>query len=122
VVGLEFERAAKAGDRFVQPACCSIDFAEVGISGGIIRVRRDGLANPVYRELMAAHLLGDDAPQAERLGIVWLHREDLAVNPFGLCQTSGLMMLNRDLERLWDRHGGRMENGNSAGHLIFAET
>jgi hypothetical protein len=106
VGGLDCECAATRGNGFLQSTGRAAGFTKVGMSGGIIRVEGNGLANPFHREVIAARLVSDDAEEVQRVSMLWLHRKDLAVERFGFRQTPGAVMLKRDLKRLWDGHGG----------------
>jgi hypothetical protein len=104
VVGLEVERAAESGNGVVHLACCAAGFAEIGMSEWIPRIEDDRRSNQLHREVVPAGLLSDDAKQVKRVRVVGLRCEDLTVERFGIRQPPGLMVLNRDLKRLWNRH------------------
>jgi hypothetical protein len=53
---------------------------------------------------MAAGLMSDDAEKVQRIGMVGLRREDLAIEPLRVRQSAGLVVLKCDLKRLWNRH------------------
>jgi len=44
---------------------------------------------------MTSGLLSDAAEEAQGLGMVWLHRKDLAVERLGARQPAGLVVVNR---------------------------
>ena len=58
---------------------------------------------------MAASLVSDDAEEVQRVGMIGLHRKDLAVERLGFRQPPGLVVLECDLKRLWNRHWERMK-------------
>jgi hypothetical protein len=62
------------------------------------------LANPLHCEVIAAGLVIDNAEEVERVGVVRLHRKNLAVERLRFRQTPSLMMVDRDLKRLRNRH------------------
>jgi hypothetical protein len=114
IVGFELERAAISGDGLVEPACRAAGFAEIAMSGGIIRVEDDGLANPLHREVMAADLVSDETQEVQCVGMVRLHRKDLAVDPFGFGQSSCAMMLKSQIQGLWNCHNLNLRPSLSA--------
>ena len=71
----------------------SVRFTQIGMTHRMIRIQTDSLANHLYGEVMAAHLMGDDSEQVERVGMLRCHREDLPVKRLRLRQPSGLMVL-----------------------------
>ena len=101
---IDLESAAKVGDGGVRLAEGAAGFAEVGVSHGVLRLDGDGFLNPLHRDFVAAELVRDDAEEVQGVGVVWLHREDLAVERLGIGQATGLVMLNRDLKCLGNRH------------------
>jgi len=109
VIRLEFKRPPARRDRFVEPAGRAVYFAEIGMSGGIVRVEDEGLANPIHRELVPADLVGDETQKVQSAGMIWLRPQDLAVKRLGFGQPPGLMALKSRLKRLWNRHGGKAE-------------
>jgi len=64
----------------------------------MIRKEDDGLANHLHGEVMAAGLVGDDPEQMKRVGMTWLHGEDLAVKRLGFGQAPGLVVLERQIK------------------------
>ena len=54
--------------------------------------------------------MSDEAEEVQGVGMVRLRRQDLAVKGFGICQPPGLVMLKRQLQRLWNGHGARMKD------------
>ena len=74
------------------------------MSDGIIRVVDDGLANQIHCKVVAPGLVSNQTEEVERVGMVWLHRKDLAVECLGFRKSAGLMVLNRDLKRRRNRH------------------
>jgi len=116
VVGLreirfDLERGAARQHGFIEPAQRAAGFAEVGMSGGVVWAEPNGLPNPLHCEVMTSDLVSNDAEEVQRVGVVWVRCQDLPVERFRFGQLSRTMILNRDLKRLWDRHGGgRTEN------------
>jgi len=111
LVRFEFQRTTIRGSGFGGPSRGAAGFAEITMGGGIVWVERDGLANPLDREIVAAGLVSDAAQEVERAGMVWLHGEDLTVERLGVGQSSGAVALEGEIEGLWDGHGGRVGNG-----------
>jgi hypothetical protein len=70
------------------------------VGRGKIRIDDHRLAKQFHREVMAAHLVGHDAEEAQRVCVPWLRRKDLAVEPLGFRQPSGSVMLQRNLKCL----------------------
>ena len=103
-IGLEFERTAIAGDRFVELANRAASFAEIGMSGRIFRVEDDSLPNPRHGKVRAPGLVGDDTKEVQRVGVVWLRGKDLPVKRLGIRQPPGLVARERQIESLRNRH------------------
>ena len=82
------------------------------MSGGMVRVEDEGLANPCYGEFVAARLMGDDAEVVPRVGVVGLDGHDLAVECLGVHEAPGLMVLDGQCEGLLSDH--RRQDGFSA--------
>ena len=70
------------------------------MSGGIIGAQDDGPPDPLHREVVAADLVSHKPEEVERVGVVRLDREDLAIKRLGLRQSSGLVVLICRLKRL----------------------
>jgi hypothetical protein len=83
-------------------------FPQVEVSCGIIRVQNDGLTNPFHREVIVAELVSDETEEVKRAGMLWLKREDLAVDRLGIRQPPSLVVFHRESHGLGDRHGERM--------------
>ena len=54
---------------------------------------------------MAARLVGDDAEEVQRVGMVGLHGEDLAVKGLGVRQPPGLVVPESKFKGLLTCHG-----------------
>jgi hypothetical protein len=52
---------------------------------------------------MLANLKSDHAQQVQRIRVIRLDPKDLPVDAFGLLQPTGLVVIDRDLQRLWNR-------------------
>jgi len=119
-VRTQLERPAVRDYGFIEPVERVVGFAKIGMSDGIIRIENDGIADRLDREVVAADLESHDAEQVECVGIVWLYRKNLAVKGLSVRQAASLVVLNRNFERLLNRHGGGMENGRWSGCRIVA--
>jgi len=104
-VGHDLDRAAARVHGFIEPADRAASFAEVGMCDGIVRIEGDGLAHQIHREAMAPGAVRDETEEVQRAGVVGLRRKDLAVQRLGFGQTSRPVMLDCQIEGLWDRHG-----------------
>jgi hypothetical protein len=74
--------------------------------GGIVRIEVDGPLDELCSAIVITGLMGDGAEQVQRIHVVGLHREDLAVEPFGVRQSPSLVMLESERESLLDRDRG----------------
>ena len=74
IVGIELERAAAGGDRFVDAAGEPAHLAEIGVIERDIRLDRDGAAQMLDRFVELAGLMRDDAEHVRGLGVVRLRR------------------------------------------------
>ena len=84
------------------------------MSGGIVRVENDGLANQIDGEFMAADLVREDAEVVSGVGMVGLCGQDLAVKRLGLRQAAALMVFQSSCEGFLSCHC--REDGFSAHH------
>jgi hypothetical protein len=100
VVRLQLDRASKCGRRFDEEMYRAACFAEVVMSEGIIRVRHEGLANQIHSVVVAAHLMSHDSEKVQRIGMVWLHCEDLAAERFRVRKPPHLLVLERKFKGL----------------------
>jgi hypothetical protein len=109
VVGFELDGPAIGGHGFVELAARAVDFTEVEMRGEVIRVEKESLANPLQGKVGVPGLMGDDSEEVERFDVVWLDRQDLAVERFSFSEAAGLMVLDGQCEGLRDSHcgGGR---------------
>jgi len=74
--------------------------------GGVVRVEKECLANPLHGKVIVAGLVGNDAEEVECSGMVGLDGKDAPVERLGLRQSPGLMVLEGQGEGLWDRDHG----------------
>ena len=101
---VNLERGAKRGDGFVKLALSQKSVAEIEL---VVRTRgigRDRLANQIRCQVVASGLIGNDAEQMQRVGMIWLHREDLPVESLGVRQAAGAVVLEREIEGLGNGH------------------
>ena len=101
---VELERCAKRGDGFIKMALSHESVAEIEL---VVRTRgigRDCLANQIRCHVVAAGLIGNDAEQMQRVGMIWLRREDLPVESLGVRQAAGAVVLEREIEGLGNGH------------------
>jgi hypothetical protein len=54
--------------------------------------------------VIAAGLMGDDAEQVQRVGMLRLHGEDLPVERLRVRKPAGLVVLERELKGFWNGH------------------
>ena len=77
---------------------------------------------------MAAALLGNNAEEMQRVGVIRLRRKDLPVESLGFREAPGLVALKREIEGLWNRHSlnqadiAYMSSQLSTSCLVTAET
>jgi hypothetical protein len=76
--------------------------------GGMVRGEKDGLMNLLCSEVMPAGLVGDDAEKVQRIRMVGLHGENLAIERLGVRQSSCPMVFDRELEALGNRHNEKV--------------
>jgi hypothetical protein len=55
---------------------------------------------------MAANLVSDETEVVERVGVVWLDRQDLTIKRLGVGQPPFVLTLEREFEGLGEGHGG----------------
>ena len=72
----------------------------------IVRLNADGLANPLHGKIIPAHLVSDDAQVVQRVGMLWIRRQDLPVKRLRFRQPPRPVALKRQVECFWDRHRG----------------
>jgi hypothetical protein len=53
---------------------------------------------------MASDLVSDEAEKMQRVRMVWLSREDSAVERLGVRKAASVVVLERDLKRLVEGH------------------
>ncbi len=63
------------------------------MGGGEVRLQAEGLLDILGRQVVAAHLVGDDAEEVQGVGVARLALEDLAVEPLRLRQIAGAVVL-----------------------------
>ena len=85
-----------------------IALQKVGVSKVVVIVRRsrivlDGSKDQWNSDLILAGLLRDDTEVMERIGVLRIDLQDLAIAGFGLRQAARLMVLQTHLQRLGDR-------------------
>ena len=103
------ERSPIAGDSFVPATHGAVKFSQIAMHRGIVGVRRERLPHPLHRQVGATDLMGQNSERMQRIGVAWLHREDLSVKSLGFGQATGPVMLRRLIEGLLDgehRHHG----------------
>ena len=61
--------------------------------------------NILHREVVAANLMCDDPEHVERVGMNWLHGEDLPIERLSFGQSPRLVMMERKFKCLLDGHG-----------------
>ena len=101
---LEVDGRTAGGDRFVKPSKPPENFAEIGMTGRILRPKRGGLSEELGRRLVVAGLMGQHSEHLERVGVARLNREHLPIKGFRFRQTIGPVVEERILKRLLDRH------------------
>jgi len=72
--------------------------------GGIFRVELNGPTNQFESDVFPANLVSDHAKVMQGLSMRRLHREDLAVEPLGISQAPGPMMLEGQRKCLLSAH------------------
>jgi hypothetical protein len=75
---------------------------KIGEIGRAVSVPRNGPADQIRGDFVATHLIGKDAQQMERVGVVGLGRENAAIAGLGILQPSCLLV----------GHARRQETGN----------
>src|SRR5581483_706866 len=88
VAGIERERLVVGGERLVWSAETLERKREIEEIKRIARVARDRLADECDRDLMSARLLGDDAEEMQRVGIIGLGGERALKAPFRISQAA----------------------------------
>jgi hypothetical protein len=68
--------------------------AEIGEIDGIASILLERQSNEIERDVMAAALMGENAKEMQRVGMIGFDREDLLIVRLGLNGTAGLMMRN----------------------------
>ena len=68
-------------------------------------IDRDGPANQLHRPRRIALLMGHHAKQVQGIRLAWLPGEDRLVQPRGLVQAAGLMMLKGEVQVVLGCHG-----------------
>lgn len=104
IIRLEPKRGPESKRRRVE-----LPEAHPGVALIVMKLRRfgterDGALNEIHRVLLAAGLQGDDTQQVQCVGMVWILRQNSAIKGLRLPQPPGLVVLNPDLKRLWNRH------------------
>ena len=91
---------------FVETAHHAVGFAEIGVSGGVVRLQRQRLPDAIHREFMAPHLMCDDSQVMPRFRVARRRRQDLTIERLRVAETSGLMMLDCECEGLGNSQRG----------------
>ena len=60
----------------------------------------DRLTNQVDGDIVTADLVSDDAQKMQTAGMLWINREDVAIDAFGFGKSSGLVQRDRLLKVL----------------------
>ena len=101
--GLQLDRAAETGNRPVPMPRPAVRLTQIAVILGHGGVDRDRAADQVDRRGRVARLAGQGAQQMERIGMIGKLGQDLAIDPFRLGQSTGLVMPDGDPHRLIDR-------------------
>jgi len=113
-IGSELDGTLQTLDRLLDQPCGAIRFPEIGMSGGIIRLQRQGSANPLDGQVVPARLLGDNTVVVQRFRVAGLDGENLAVEILRFHQASRLVVLLGQSKSLGSRH--RQQDGFAAHH------
>ena len=100
------ERPAETRRRGLELAQAHPDIALVVVIVGFLRPLGNGAANQIHRQCRLAGLQREDTEQMQRIGVIGLVRQDLPVKGLRLAQLARLMILDREVEGLLDRHSG----------------
>ena len=92
VVRLQFQCPAVAADGLVQLALGRQRIAQVGMKDSIGSLQLDRPSDMLGGDRVLAHLAGDDSKQVERIGMIRLGGENLAVDLLGSLKSPLLMV------------------------------
>jgi len=115
---IDFKRLTKAGHCFIKPAHRAVDLAQIAMRGRIVRIQRDGLPNPLFREIVPAGLFGDDPKVVPCFMVVGFDTENLPVKCFGIREPPGLMVLQRQRQCLLSSHDGEELSRHQRRHIV----
>ena len=99
---LQRDCALNCSDRFAELARFAVRFAEIGMSGCILRICRDGPENQVDGEIMPAGLMSDYSEQVQRIRVAGTNGENLAVEWLRFGKASSLVVLEGQIQHLLD--------------------
>ena len=77
----------------------------------------NGSANQIHGRLIPAHLMRDDSQKVQRLGMVRIDRQNLAVNGLCLGKPSGSLMLESEGQGLGDSHDKERFSPHHCRHM-----
>ena len=111
IIWLQFQRPAVAGDCLLQLSLFLESSAQVAMKGSISPLQPDCPSDALDGNLVLAELVSDDPEEVQCLGMIRLDGENLPVSLFGSLQSAGVMMLDRNCQRL----GNRCHNPTALG-------
>ena len=94
-IRIQFEGSAKAGGRVVESARMAQRFAEIGVSGGVVRPELERALDVLDRRGVVSTLVSGYSQVVHRLHMLGLETEDLPVKRFRFRQPPSLMVLER---------------------------
>ena len=101
--GLEDNRAAPCGDRFVQLSHIPQDNGQIVVSFGAVGIKRNSFADQLRGRLRAARLAGDRAQHVQRIRVQRRKGDDLHINLLRVAKSPRPMVRKGQLERLLNR-------------------
>jgi hypothetical protein len=103
IVRLQLQCPVVAGQGFGNPAQGAIRFPQVVVKRSRIPVQLDRPSNVLDGHLVLADLVGNHAEKMNRVGLIRLGLQNLPIDPLGSLQPAGLMVPDRNRQRLGNR-------------------
>ena len=96
--GFALDRGAATGFGLLGLTQRQVDFGQMVMKGGRLRIELDGAGDVLQRLGMTAAGVLDETQQVPGVGVALVELEDLAIDAFGLAQVAGLVRLDRRVQ------------------------
>ena len=102
----------------IQTAQRAVGLPQIGKREWTLWVEGDRLPNEFHGAKVVPCLVGNDTEKMQCVGVVWLHGENLAVERLSFRQPPSLMVLEREIECLLDRHHRSTACAHQCRHMV----